>query len=125
MKSRGVQVAQISLVINQIMSTIHTDHLGREINVGDWCAMTQNNEIYVGKIIKISKNGAPSIARNSFEEFMVMDPKFKSLSWKDKIKTLENKFGPGHSHWGVPSWCRQKKFVRINPTDDMIISYDV
>ena len=107
------------------MSNIHKDHLGREINIGDWCAMTQNNEIYVGKIVKMSKNGAPSIARNSVEEFMVMDPKSKHLNWKEKREFMEKKFGPGHSHWGVTSWCRQKKFVKIMPSDDMIVAYDI
>lgn len=112
------------------MSTIHKDHLGREINIGDWCAMTQNNEIYVGRVIRISSKGAPTIARNSVEEFMATDKKYKKLesSWKTRPQAqaiLDTRFGPGHSMWGAPGWCRKKKFVKINPTDDMIVSYDV
>jgi hypothetical protein len=104
---------------------IHKDHLGREINLGDWCAMTQNNAIYVGKIIKISTKGAPTIARSSIEEYMATYKAYKKMNWRDQLAHLTTKFGPGHSCWGHPSWCRNGKFVKIKPTDDMIVAYDI
>jgi len=104
------------------------DHLGQECKVGDWAAMTQNNVIYAGKIVKMSKNGNPTVAENSVQEFAITNPKFKKLtSWKDKEALMVQHFGSKYARafWYTASWCRDKKFIKIEPTTDMIIKYDV
>ena len=107
----------------------NTDHIGQEFELGDWAAITQNNEVHVGKIVSISKAGAPTICRDSVEEWAMKDPVFKKIdkTWRgdgERKKAIQNKF-PGHSGYVRKlSYCRDKKFVIINPTDAMIIAYD-
>ena len=106
------------------------DHIGQEIRLGDWAAITQNNMVHVGKIISISKSGAPTIARDSVEEFAFGSSEYKKLNsnWKTYKKArdfIKNKF-PNHSGFvRLCSWCRDTKFVKINPTNEMLIKYDV
>lgn len=101
------------------------DHLGEEIKLGDWCAMTQNNSIYVGKIIKLSAKGNPTVARDSVEEFMATNKTFKAADWTTQRQMIQSRFpSTTRSRWGAPDWCRDKKFVRINPTNKMLKEYD-
>lgn len=39
------------------------DHIGQEVEVGDWCAVTQNNSITVGKVIRTTKGGNVTIEK--------------------------------------------------------------
>ena len=108
---------------------MHKDHIGQEFQIGDWAAITQNNEVHVGKIVSISKNGAPTICRNNVEEWTMKNEAYKKLgtSWKTyeaREKMIKSKF-PGHSgHVRKLSYCRDKKFVVINPSEKMILDYD-
>ncbi len=107
------------------MSKKCIDHIGQEIVVGDWAAVTQNNVIHVGKVIKASST--VTIAINSREEFMLTNKPFLKLkSWKDKRDFLEKKYGKHNSYWRTlsPSWARGGKFIKITPTNKMIIDYD-
>lgn len=103
----------------------YKDHIGQEIKIGDWCAMTQNNQVHVGKIVSMSSKGNPTICRDSVEEYVQDNiTEWNKLSWEDAKKFIISKF-PGHSGY-IPrlSWCRDKKFVKINPTDKMLVGYD-
>ena len=105
------------------------DHIGQEFELGDWAAITQNNEVHVGKIVSISKSGAPTICRDSIEEFTIKDPAYKKLgsSWSTydlRKAMIKNRF-KGHSGYvHVLSYCRKKKFVVIKPTMKMLSDYD-
>jgi len=111
------------------------DHIGQDIELGDWAAITQNNMVQVGKIVSISKKGAPTIARNSVEEFCQGNGKWKTLNSSYKTsqqarEMLVQKFpkkykAQNEAYVRLLSWCRDTKFVKINPTEAMIIAYDV
>jgi|TARA_R110000764_G_scaffold85829_2_gene166485 hypothetical protein len=101
------------------------DCIGQKVELGDWCAVTQHNSIYVGKVIKAGSS--VTIACSSRDEFIMIDAGLKrARGWHDKKKYMENMFGPGvtphikHS----PSWARDGKFVKITPTRDMLVKYD-
>ena len=101
------------------------DHIGQEVEVGDWCAITQHNTIYVGKVIKAGDS--VTIATNSINEFIKTNKSFKALkSWQDRKKMIESKFGTGTSYHDFgPSWARDGKFLKIKPTAKMEMEYDV
>lgn len=117
------------------MSTKYKDHIGQEIEVGDWVAITQNNKVIAGKVISISSKGSPTIARNSVEEYCHGNGKWKKLnsSWKTSQQAREmlvKKFPRRYKAQNeacirLLSWVRDTKFIKINPTEDMIIKYDV
>lgn len=100
------------------------DHIGQEIVVGDWAAVTQNNIMYVGQVIKATST--VTIALDSMDEFRKTDKSYLTAKWQDQEKIIKNKFGPKATRWvDSPSWIRHGKFVKINPTDKMIVDYDV
>lgn len=110
---------------------IHKDHIGQVFELGDWCAITSNNEVYVGRIISISKASAPTIARDSMEEWCFHNKEWKRLSnnWKTSqlARDLVTKQFPKNTSGfvNILGWCRAKKFVKITPTMEMQIKYDV
>lgn len=107
---------------------VTVDHLGQEVKVGDWAAMTQNNKIYAGKVIRISAKGNPTIVRNSVDEFIKVNKVYKRTpDWQMQNEILIKKFGQEYSRyqWLSPDWVRDTKFIKINPTEDMINKYHV
>lgn len=107
------------------MSKVCKDHIGQLVNVGDWCAVTQKNEMYVGRVIKATTT--VTIAMDSVDEFRKTDKTYlEADTWQEQAKMLKDKFGGNHNRWGnSPDWIRHGKFVKINPTTDMLIKYDV
>ena len=102
------------------------DHIGQEIVVGDWAAVTQHNTIYVGKVIKA--NSSVTIAINSKEEFMQTNKEYLKLkNYIDKTDFLRNTFGKrnGSGLLCGPGWARDGKFIKIEPTDEMLVNYDI
>ena len=107
------------------MSKKCLDYIGQEVNIGDWCAVTQNNRVHVGKVIKAGSS--VTIAINYKEEFMQTDKSYMNLkTWKDKRNMLISKFGSDKGAYFLsgPSWARDGKFVKITPTDKMLMEYD-
>jgi hypothetical protein len=101
------------------------DYIGQEIVVGDWAAVTQNNTIYVGKVIKAGKT--VTIAIDSIDEFILTDSKFKRASgWEERRDIVRKKFGQ-KTNWfrRGPDWARDGKFIKITPTEKMLAGYDV
>ena len=47
------------------------DFIGQEVELGDWCTVTQNNILYVGKVVRIKSS--VTIARTSIDEYMLTD----------------------------------------------------
>tara|TARA_R110002073_G_scaffold192565_1_gene351382 strand:+ start:610 stop:942 length:333 start_codon:yes stop_codon:yes gene_type:complete len=101
------------------------DCIGQKVELDDWCAVTQHNSIYVGKVIKAGSS--VTISCSSRDEFIMTDAGLNKIKgWHDKKKYMENMFGPDatpsikHS----PSWARNGKFVKITPTKDMLVKYD-
>jgi len=111
---------------------VSKDYIGQPIIIGDWCAITQNNRIHVGVVVSISKSGAPTITRNSVEEFAFNSKEWRKLNnnWKTNHLAREliiNKF-PNTAvspFINLLSYCRDLKFVRIIPSSEMIIKYDI
>lgn len=103
----------------------HKDYIGQEIKLGDWCAITQNNQVHVGKIVSISDKGSPTICRDSVEEYVFDNSsEYNKLSYRDRYSFVSSKF-PGHRGYvDRLSYCRDKKFIKINPTDKMLVGYD-
>lgn len=103
------------------MSKKCVDHIGQEIVIGDWAVVTQHNRLYVGKVIKAGNS--VTIAVDAKDEFIQVNPQFKKLPWQDKHKVLKAK---GYSGSWNPacSWARDGKFIKITPTEEMLIAYD-
>lgn len=101
------------------------DFIGQEVELGDWCTVTQNNSLYVGKVIKAGNS--VTIACNSIDEYILTDKNFsKIIKWDDKKTHIQAKFGPKASWRSTsPSWARDGKFVKITPTQKMLIDYDI
>tara|TARA_R110000744_G_scaffold343653_1_gene448882 strand:+ start:1514 stop:1837 length:324 start_codon:yes stop_codon:yes gene_type:complete len=101
------------------------DCIGQEVELGDWCAVTQHNAIYVGKVIKAGTS--VTIACSSQDEFLMTNSKFKKIKvWKNKVDYMKRRFGPDATpHTRSPSWARDGKFIKISPTPKMQSDYDV
>ena len=100
------------------------DFLGQEVKIGDWAVVTQNNSLYIGKVVKAG--ASVTIAVDSEDEFIKTDSKFGRLSWQDKKIFMTKRFGP-KSKW-FPSaprtFARDGKFIKITPTEEMLMNYD-
>ncbi len=106
------------------MSIVCKDHIGQIVNEGDWCAVTQNNTMYVGMVIKATTT--VTIALDSVDQFRKTNKAYLEADWKDQNKILKNKFGNNACKWvDSPGWIRHGKFVKINPTDEMLSNYDI
>lgn len=115
------------------------DRLGQEVNVGDWCAITQNNQVFVGKVVK--SGNSVTIARNRIEADL-MSLKFSSYYntptyiHKELGDTFEgflkkrynvdfNTFKKSVNYDYSPlSFARDNKFIKITPTKDMELKYE-
>lgn len=100
------------------------DFIGQEVKLGDWCTVTQYNCLYVGKVIKTGST--VTIACSSIDEYILTDKKFSKITrWEDKRTHIEARFGPKVSWLSKsPTWARDGKFVKITPTQKMLIDYD-
>ena len=100
------------------------DYIGQNVEVGDWCAVTQNNSIHVGKVIRAGSS--VTISCSSRDEFIMTDAGLSKItSWVERNKYMESIFGTGATpHTNSPSWARDGKFVKITPTRDMLVKYD-
>lgn len=107
------------------MATVNKciDRLGQEVNVGDWCAITQHNEVYVGKVIKAGNS--VTIARDRIEGEVIN--KGYKRNWKqyqNELKELQKIF-PSLTYIPTPlSFVRDNKFIKITPTRDMELKYE-
>lgn len=104
------------------------DIVGQEVNIGDWAVITQHNQVYVGKVIRaensitISENRAREWYQNNRKEF-------DKINWKDKKAEWEKMFGiDAIKKFGIwnhdPSWVRDGKFVKVQPTKEMELQYE-
>ena len=114
------------------------DRLGQEVNIGDWCAITQHNEVYVGKVIK--KANSVTIARNRIEaDLMKINSKIwyganstpKELNgetisdWMKRVYNVDYKDYIKQTQSTYPlSFARDNKFIKITPTRDMELKYE-
>lgn len=107
---------------------IQKDIIGQEVKIGDWAAITQHNRVFVGKIVKA--NNSITIAENRAQEFLVNNPKvFDKMSWQQRSDYWISTFGTDaikkFGHWNsIPSWVRDGKFVKIEPTKEMMLQYE-
>ena len=116
------------------------DRLGQEVKVGDWCAITQHNEVYVGKVIK--EGTTVTIARNRIESDLI-GLKQKSYYnggptyiYKELGDTFENFLNKRYNidfktfhksvsySWSPLSFVRDNKFIKITPTREMELAYE-
>ena len=100
------------------------DFIGQEIVVGDWAVVTQHNALYIGKVVKAGTS--VTIAINSVDEFIKTSKSFSKIkSWQDRSDFIKKRFGPKSIYYpSNPSWARNGKFIKITPTEEMLISYD-
>tara|TARA_R110000803_G_scaffold15548_2_gene42912 strand:- start:259 stop:579 length:321 start_codon:yes stop_codon:yes gene_type:complete len=100
------------------------DFIGQEIVVGDWAVVTQHNALYVGKVVKAGTS--VTIAVNAQDEFTKTSSVFKNAKgWEAKALLVKKKFGPhARPYAHQPSWSRDGKFIKITPTEEMMIGYD-
>lgn len=106
------------------------DKIGQEVKVGDWAAITQHNEVYVGKVIKATTT--VTIAINRAQEWLLNNQKeWNKIHWKDQEAEWEKMFGPDaikkFGTWGFrqnPSWVRDDKYIKITPTKEMELKYE-
>ena len=106
------------------------DKIGQEVNVGDWAAITQHNNVFIGKVIKAG-NKSITIAINRMQQFIVEGGVKNARTVKDFedilipifgvdcIKKFGSPFG-----YGNPDWARDNKFIKINPTRKMELDYE-
>jgi hypothetical protein len=105
------------------MSKKCIDFIGQEVNIGDWAVVTQNNSLHVGKVIKAGNS--VTIAVDSIDEFIKTDKSFINTSgWKNRRDFIKKKFGINRYYPMNPSWARDGKFIKITPTEEMMVDYD-
>lgn len=104
------------------------DIVGQEIKVGDWAVITQHNAVYVGKVVKAENS--ITIAENRAKEWYSNNSKlFHKLNWQERLAEWKKMFGQDalkkFGHWNEgPSWVRDGKFVKIEPTKELMLQYE-
>lgn len=108
------------------------DYLGQEVSLGDWCAVTQHNQIFIGKVVKVGNS--VQIAIDSCNEFLLFwkkDPKNPKNKWDQQNEAFFNKFGITKRDWYIsnnyatnPTVARDGKFIKVCPTIEMEKRYD-
>lgn len=106
------------------------DKIGQEVNVGDWAAITQWNEVFIGKVIKVGEKTI-TIAVNRMQEYIKSDYMPKFNNYIDKDVYLQKQFGLDYKDkfgWDGyrqnPDWVRDGKFIKITPTKKMELDYE-
>lgn len=104
------------------MSKKCIDRVGQVVNVNDWAAITQHNEIFVGKVIKAGNS--ITIAVDSIHEKAIKN-KIATASWAQKREWIDKNYPhKKYSYYSWPSWARDGKFIKITPTEEMLLAYD-
>lgn len=98
------------------------DRLGQEVKVGDWCAITQHNEIYVGKVIKCGNT--VTIAQNIREAFIIQNKLGNWRNYEKNKKMFESAFPGMRFSNNTLSFVRDNKFIKITPTRQMELDYE-
>jgi hypothetical protein len=103
------------------------DVIGQEISINDWCAITQRNQVFVGKVVSISSKGAVTIAIDSVDEYVYTNKaELNALDYKQKNIHMQKAFPKVKDPrwWNECSWARDNKFVKIYPTKEILLAYD-
>lgn len=107
------------------------DVIGQDVKIGDWAVITQHNEVFVGKVV--NAGSTITIAINRAQEWLLKNQKEfdKIKSWEKKHEEWEKMFGinafKNFGGWGYrqnPSWVRDGKFVKIEPTKKLLDYYE-